>query len=68
MLSEEKSPELEEATKALFKSKKRKKVKPEEVYHTIQFVEDLPLQISAEIARTTMHLRDILAWQAGNVV
>lgn len=45
-----------------------KAISPEEVYHTIKFVEDVPMRMHAEVARTELPLRDILSWKAGSVV
>lgn len=41
---------------------------PEEVYHTIQFVEDIPLKLTGEVARVRLTLREILSWKQGAVV
>ena len=40
----------------------------ESIFHTIQFMEDVPQQLVAEIARTETLLRDILTWKSGSIV
>ena len=40
----------------------------EEVYHTIKFMEDVPVRLYAEIARTDTPLRDILSWKSGSIL
>ena len=41
---------------------------PESAYHTLKFIEDVPLRMVAEVARVALPLRDILSWQTGSVV
>lgn len=40
----------------------------EDVYHSIKFLEDVPMVLNVEIGRTEMTIRDILNMKAGSVV
>lgn len=40
----------------------------EDVAHSVKFIEDVPMRLHAEIARTNMPLRNILSWKNGSVV
>ena len=40
----------------------------EEVYHTPQFIEDVPLMMSVEIGRTEMTVRNVLALKKGSLI
>jgi len=66
-LKDDKKPETKELPpeiqKALFKQDSS-----EDVYHTIQFMEDVPVRLYAEVARTEIPLRDILSWTAGSIL
>ncbi len=45
-----------------------KQESPQDVYHTIKFMEDVPVRLYAEVARTETPLRDILSWKSGSIV
>ncbi|MBF0276723.1 MAG: flagellar motor switch protein FliN [SAR324 cluster bacterium] len=45
-----------------------KSTSPKNVYHTIQFMEDVPVKLYAEVARTETPLRNILSWKTGSIV
>ncbi|MBF0288818.1 MAG: flagellar motor switch protein FliN [SAR324 cluster bacterium] len=45
-----------------------KKEEPEKIFHTVKFVGDVPLRLYAEVARTEIDLRHILAWKNGSIV
>ena len=40
----------------------------EEVFHTIKFLEDVPMILCVEIGRTEMSIRDVLELKSGSVV
>ncbi|MGK5092324.1 flagellar motor switch protein FliN [Deltaproteobacteria bacterium TL4] len=40
----------------------------DEVYHTIKFLEDVPMIMNVEIGRTDMRIRDVLNLKKGSVV
>ena len=40
----------------------------EEINHTIQFVEDLALELEAEISRVEVSLEEMISWKEGEVV
>ncbi len=40
----------------------------EEVFHTIKFLEDVPMILCVEIGRTEMTIRDVLKLKSGSVV
>lgn len=45
-----------------------RKEEEEEVYHTIKFLEDVPMILHVEIGRTEMTIRDILNLKSGSVI
>ena len=45
-----------------------KKGEGEEIYHTIQFLVDVPMILSVEIGRSEMTIREILNLKSGSVV
>ena len=42
--------------------------KPQEVFHTLAFLEDVPQTLQAEVARTEIPLGQILSWKLGSVI
>ena len=45
-----------------------RKGEDDDVFHTIKFVEDVPMIICVEIGRAEMTIRDIMALKSGSVV
>lgn len=45
-----------------------RKGEEEEVYHTIKFLEDVPMILTVEIGRTEMTIRDVLNLKSGSVI
>ncbi len=74
-------PEAQQAVKGMLDSGRKtkaahksvtaallKKEEPEKIFHTVKFVGDVPLRLYAEVARTEIDLRHILAWKNGSIV
>ena len=40
----------------------------EDVFHTIRFLEDVPILLKVEIGRTTMNIRSLLNLKKGNII
>ncbi len=69
LLAKDREKNLADAQKAVKSILARAKTdQPEDVYHTIKFMEDVPLTLHAEVARTQLPLRDILKWKDGSIV
>lgn len=45
-----------------------RKGEEEDVYHTIKFLEDVPMILTVEIGRTEMTIRDVLNLKSGSVI